>query len=361
MAVWVPSGPQKQRLRQALLAAFDQQELTLLVSDYFAPEAFPAIATEGSLPFRVHTLIEYARMHDWLLDLLAAARERRPRNAALAALADETGLAATGARLDNATGRTLEEIVRTHATFINPAAFRETMAALEGRVCWVDVPGGGGTGFLVGPDLVLTNEHVIRRLTNGLASWRDTACVFDFKEGAGGETVDRKKLTRVALEPQGQWLVSAKPPSAFDEQPDLGDPSPDEVDYAILRLAEKVGELPVGGDTPDVKAEPRGWIPVPSPPPTLQAGQQVFLLQHPKGEPLRLSVGAITTFNAGGTRLRYDANSRDGSSGSPVLDADLRLVALHHARDPKDPPAYNQAIPVSALLPVWQAEHVTLG
>lgn len=360
MPVWVPSGPQKKRLRQALAAAFDQQGLTLLVSDYFAPESFPAIATEGSFEFRVHTLIEHARMHDWLFDLVAAARERRPKNEVLSALAGEVGLTATGARLDNATGHTLEEIVQAHATFINPAAFRETMAALEGQVCWVDVPGGGGTGFLVGPDLVLTNEHVVRRITSGLATWRDVACVFDFKEGAGGETVDRKKLTRVPLS-GANWLVSAKPPSTFDDHPDLGEPGPAEMDYALVRLAEAVGDLPVGGDTVDAHAAPRGWVKVPKPPPTLQAGQQVFLLQHPKGQPLRLSVGAITKFNASGTRLRYDANSRDGSSGSPVFDADLRLVALHHARDPNDPPIYNQAIPIAALLPAWQADNVVLG
>jgi hypothetical protein len=360
MAVWVPSGPQKKRLREALTSAFDQQGMTLLVSDYFAPEAFPAIATEGSFPFRIHTLIEHARMNDWLLDLVAAARERRPKNEQLAALAAEVGLAATGARFDNPTTRTLEEIVQANATFINPAAFRDAMAALEGQVCWVDVPGGGGTGFLVGPDLVLTNEHVTRRITAGLTTWQHVTCVFDFKEGAGGEAVDRKKLTRVGLVGP-DWLVSAKPPSTFDDHPELGDPSSAELDYALIRLADAVGDLPVGGDTVDAQAERRGWVTVPKPPPTLQAGQQVFLLQHPRGEPLRLSVGVITKFNASGTRLRYDANSRDGSSGSPVFDADLRLVALHHARDPKDPPAYNQAVPLAALLPAWTAEHVALG
>jgi hypothetical protein len=87
----------------------------------------------------------------------------------------------------------------------------------------------------------------------------------------------------------------------------------------------------------------------------------VFLLQHPEGEPLQLTIGTVTAFNGAATRVRYDANSKDGSSGSPCFDADLRLVALHHAHDPHYPPAWNQAVPIGMVHQVWEKHGVTAG
>ena len=143
-------------------------------------------------------------------------------------------------------------------------------------------------------------------------------------------------------------------PSRHDWNPHLGDAGPDELDYALIRLADPVGDLPLGGASADPEAQPRQWIDTNADAPTLAAGNQVFLLQHPKGKPLQLAVGTVTEFNAAGTRIRYDANSRDGSSGSPVFDADLRLVALHHAHDPAYPPAWNQAIPLASIQKDWR-------
>ncbi len=75
----------------------------------------------------------------------------------------------------------------------------------------------------------------------------------------------------------------------------------------------------------------------------------------------RLTIGEVVAFNGAGTRVRYDANSRDGSSGSPVFDTDLQLVALHHARDPHEPPSWNQAVPIGTVRADWAARGVTVG
>jgi Trypsin-like peptidase domain len=305
----------------------------LLTSDYFSPqERFSRVSSPGpnkTFQFRLHELIEAARMNDWLLDLVAAARERRPKNLEIAAIAEDLGLTIAGPRLDNPTGKPLEEIIRENAKFINPAIFSEKLPLLEGQVCWIDIP-GGGTGFLVGPDLVVTNAHVIERLRTGQARWQDVKCRFDYRQAIDGTTLDRKKQTEVGLDTT-KWLVDRWPPSQYDWNPTLGDAGPEEIDCALLRLAEPTGDLPVGGNTADPQAQRRGWIDAKAAPPPLAAGNQVFLLQHPQGEPLQLTIGTVKEFNASGTRLRYDANSKDGSSGSPCFDADLELVALHHA------------------------------
>ena len=219
-------------------------------------------------------------------------------------------------------------------------------------MCWIDIPGGGGTGFLVGPDLVLTNQHVVEPVSAGKASWRDVRCRFDYRQPLDGPGLAAKKLTVVEL--AEEWLVDSRPPSPHDWNPALGDAGPGETDSALIRLADPLGDLPVGGLTADPQAEPRGWIDASAEPPPLAGGNQVFLLQHPRGDPLRLTIGTVTEFNAAGTRLRYSANSRDGSSGSPCFNADLRLAGLHHAHDPSYPPAWNQAIPFRLIQAGWR-------
>jgi len=346
--------------RKALDGAFDEGSIELLTVDYFSPAAFSKISPSGfnkTFEYRLYEFIEHARRDDWLPDLVAAARERRPRNVDIARIADDLGLTIAGPRLDNPTGTTLEALVQANAKFITPAIFRERLAFLEGQVCWIEIPGRGGTGFLVGPDLVLTNQHVIDPVEKGLARWQDVRCLFDYREPVVG-ALGTKKGTEVGL--ADGWLVDSLPPSQFDWDPALGDATDKELDFALVRLAEPVGDLPLGGASADPSAEPRMWITVADPPPTLAAGNQVFLLQHPKGEPLQMAVGKVTKFNSAGTRVRYDANSKDGSSGSPCFDADLQLVALHHAHDRAYPPAWNQAVPMASIRADWRARGVAV-
>jgi hypothetical protein len=359
---WIPTGPWLAKFRRALLPAFDATSLEMLTSDYFGPlYAFSKVAsTGGTFEYRVYELIDQARQSDWLLDLVAAARERRPKNKELEEIAEDLGLTIAGPRLLNPTGKPLEELIQASAKFITPAIFRDKLAELEGQVCWIDIPGGGGTGFLVGADLVVTNQHVIERVTSNQASWRDVTCRFDYRQAADGSVLTTKKKIEVKLHPD-KWLVHSNPPSQFDWDPTLGDAATDETDCALIRLEERIGEVPVGGDTLDAAASPRHWISANTEVPPLTAGNQVFLLQHPEGEPLQLAVGTIKQFNAKGTRVRYDANSKKGSSGSPCFDADLRLVALHHSHDPAYPPQWNQAIPFSWIQKTWRENGISIA
>jgi Trypsin-like peptidase domain/Effector-associated domain 1 len=360
--MWQPTGQWMHRFRDALDSGFDEPSLELLTTDYFsARRAFSKLSPQGfgkTFEFRLYELINQAQMNGWLLDLVAAARERRPGNAAIGSIAGDLGLTSAGPRIDNPTGRMLEEIIQSNAKFINPAVFHERLPELEGQVCWVSIPGGGGTGFLVGPDLVLTNQHVVDRLEWGKARWQDVICQFDYRQPLDGPALREKKITEVGL--AEQWLVDSRPSSPCDEDPRLGDARPDETDTALIRLAEQVGSMPVGGLSADPQAPPRKWIDTGIAQSPLAAGNQVFLLQHPRGEPLQLTIGTVTRFNGAGTRVRYDANSKAGSSGSPCFDADLRLVALHHSRDPADPPAWNEGIPLATIQQTWRDNSVFL-
>ena len=357
---WTPSNNWMARFRGALVVAFDPPSLNMLTFDYFGPQnSFNILTGAGAFEYRVFELIDQARMNDWLLDLVSAARERRPKNKELEKLAEDLGLTGAGPRLLNNTGKPLEELIQANAKFINPEAFREKLAALESQVCWIDIPGGGGTGFLVGPDLVVTNYHVIERIDKNLASASDVVCRFDYKQAPNGSELSTKKKAEVGLH-TGKWLEHSKPPSPFDWDPTLGNAAANETDCALIRLAERIGDSSVGGDTLDAQAPKRHWIDIKANPPAVSAGNQVFILQHPKGEPLQLTVGTIKEFNPNGTRVRYDANSKQGSSGSPCFDADLEIVALHHSHDPNYPPKWNQAVPFSVIKQSWVESGVSL-
>lgn len=342
------------KFRKALGGAFDQPSFDLLLQDYF-DQSLDNLSPPGfnkTAEVRYQEVLNQAKMNDWLLDLVAAARERRPKNLEIGAVADEVGLTIAGSRLINKSGSSLEALINANAKFIKMAEFLPRLAQLEGQVCWIKIPGGGGTGFLVGPDLVLTNYHVVDPLLKGTVSPAQVKCQFDYREPIDGSKLTTKKITEVDLHPQ-QWLLDKQPPSDFDWDPALGDAAPFEADYALIRLSEEIGELPVGGDTVDANATKRGWIGVSEDAPAMVGGNLLFLLQHPSGEPLQLTVGTVKQFNGNGTRMRHDANSKTGSSGSPCFDADLKLTALHHAHDPADPPKWNQAIPFGWIQKLW--------
>jgi len=352
---WTPR--RNQRLREALDDAFDEASFDLLLQDYFGFQ-FGKLSPPGfnkTSAFRIQEVINRARQEDWVLDLAAAARERRPKSKLVAAIAGELGLTISGARLINTSGSSLEALVNANAKFIKLAAFLEKLGQLQSQVCWIKVPGGGGTGFLVGPDLVLTNYHVMQPVFDKTVSAADVVCQFDYLEAVDGPKLTAKKGTEVKLHPEG-WNVDEQRTSDYDVDPDLGDPVADESDYALVRLGDDIGNQPVGGPTADANAPNRSWISVPPVVPALAGGNVLFLLQHPKGEPLQLTVGSVKKFNAAGTRVRYDANSKKGSSGSPCFDADLQLVALHNAGDPNDPPQWNQAIPFGLIRQNWCAK-----
>jgi hypothetical protein len=371
---WTALGPWIAIFRQALVNAYTPNALNLLISDYFS-KSFVNIAVGPfplTYPEMVQKQIEEAKMEGWLIDLVAAAQERRPRDSKLREIAEDLGLTLTGPRMDNVTQTPFEAIVRENAQLLNMSELLSGMAVLQGQVCFIDIPNGGGTGFLIGPDLVMTNDHVINSLREGpnredrLAR---TRCLFDYKEGLNPVDpqddpikLGKKKVTEVKLnlDPQaedGGWLVDRLPPSDKDWDYRLGDAAELELDFGVIRLEKEIGREPVGGLTGDLDARQRGWIDATIDAPALAAGNQVFLLQHPQGQPLQVSIGQVTGYNGKGTRMRYDANSRYGSSGSPCFNADLQLVAIHHAYDTVNrPPQWNQAIPFGKIRSAWHVD-----
>ena len=56
-----------------------------------------------------------------------------------------------------------------------------------------------------------------------------------------------------------------------------------------------------------------------------------FIVQHPAGERKRVSIVRNQVSSVDQRAIKYLTDTDIGSSGSPVFDADGRLIALHHA------------------------------
>lgn len=212
---------------------------------------------------------------------------------------------------------------------------------IERQVCRVERNGNAaGTGFLVGPDAVLTNWHVVEGAIQAGALSAVT-CRFDYLRLVDGT---RQPGVSVGLHQAGCLSFGSYAPAELTKTPDNPEPNSGELDYALLRLASAVGNKNDG--------EERGWIRLPDSEMPMKKGDPLIIVQHPDGSPMKLALdtNAILGVNANRTRVRYTTNTEAGSSGSPVFTLDWALVALHHFGDPAwVGPVYNQGVPAQLI------------
>ena len=366
------SGQQIRMLREGLQAAFlDFNTLSMFLAEQVERQIANYASPFDPLPTVIFRLIQAAQAEGWLGDLVVAAHSTRPRQHKIASVATELGFTGLGPNLTNrriigapvasSAASQLESIVRDRERFIDVEGFIARATTVQSQVCRIEVTrkNGNGTGFLVGSDLVLTNYHVMEPVFRSQALATDVVCRFDYRKTPHGETV--RPGTPFKLK-QGEWEIDKSPYSQKDLVEGRGDPSPDELDYCLLRLKEPAGEGKAGGSQ-DTNAERRGWVTTNKNSGAGAAGDDVFLFQHPKGRPLVVAVGEHLGFNGAGNRMRYDADTLGGSSGSPVFNADLELIGLHHRGDPaadvvKMTAEHNQGIPVSRILTLLEARGV---
>jgi len=131
-----------------------------------------------------------------------------------------------------------------------------------------------------------------------------------------------------------------------------GEPKADELDYALLQLADRIGERPTGD------GDQRGWFSLQTERPLLALHDFAIVPQHPEGRRLEVALGTVLNFSSLGTRVRYDTSTSVGSSGAPCLTVDLEIFGLHHARDPSTNPQFNQAIPLDLIAADLKSKNV---
>jgi hypothetical protein len=339
-------GPQMEEIRDALCDAFDLDALDELLR-FRLNIVRRNIVGDGPLRRVTFRLLEEAQMEGWEKDLVQAAYRYRPRNPKIRVVYQKYGLAPKEfpdpAKLDG-----LERIVRAANPMLSMAEWCERAARIEDRVCRIELQGRAeGTGFLVGPDVVLTNYHVLERVLANAVPATAVDLRFGYKQLA-----DKTILSGRVYHLAADWKVDASPFSPLDmgDAPDDAARDPQQLDYALVRVEGTPGEDKVdrlGG----AEAPSRGWLPLPAPAVDWKPDGALFIVQHPQGAPLQLALdtSAVITANANRTRVRYKTNTEPGSSGSPCFNIFWELVALHHLGDPAFRARYNQGIPVAAI------------
>lgn len=231
--------------------------------------------------------------------------------------------------------------------------------------CSIIVNGkGNGTGFLVGKDLVITNYHVV---VDGNGRLRDPAtihCRFGFYEA--GEYGDGRHAWIPLLADPVSAFPASSPTAPGDRtvSPEYCDYRDNVTglelyDYAILRLADCVGEKP--GKGPLDEMNPLGWIAIDPDYPLPAYGQPLTVIEFPERvgagprgfqqDASSFSEGKLVTLIAGGLRVCHDAATRKGASGSGIFDSRSWLIGLHNAgKELADKTADNRFVPISRIL-----------
>ena len=218
------------------------------------------------------------------------------------------------------------------------------------RVCRITVQTAEftsrGTGFLVGPQAIVTSWHVVKLLLDesGAEISNSSASISVEFDQLGGLTDGT--MVKVPT----QWLVdgsrphpSETPETALADFDSINSTDFDKcLDYAVIRLAAPLGRQR-GFYQLDRGRKPR----------TQGDRTQITLFQHPGGSSLHVGHGTAKRLwpPIVETRLLHNANSMGGSSGGLVLDADFEPVALHQCgfNDSEGNPIINGAIPTACI------------
>lgn len=231
----------------------------------------------------------------------------------------------------------LEAIVKPANGYVDLGVWLRRILAIERQVCVIEHMGAPmGTGFLVGPQAVLTNWHVVEKAAND-KTVDGLSCRFDYRTLS-----DRAVQSGTEVKLGSEAIVGSRPyaPAEITDRPESPLPTENELDYALLYLPEPM--------------EGRGWIPLPKSPPDLGDDAPLLIVQHPAGGPMKLAMDLDSWMglDKSGYRFRYRTNTDNGSSGSPCFSMDWALVALHHFGDPgfrAIHPTFNQGVPAHLI------------
>lgn len=192
----------------------------------------------------------------------------------------------------------LEKVIGNRENLFKISWLQQALQAARsvGRIT-VNTPRGQafGTGFLVEGGYLFTNHHVLPDAEAAAQALVE----FNFEEDSFGRIL--------------QSYTYRFDPSDFR--------SDEALDFARVKVDESSGEEPLSKwgfleiDTQNIP----------------QVNDPVTIIQHPQGGTKQIALTANEVISVWGYRLFYKADTKPGSSGSPVFNEDWKVVALHHA------------------------------
>lgn len=184
-------------------------------------------------------------------------------------------------------------------------------------VCRINVPAifgdssDWGTGFLIGPRLLLTNNHVISSEDRALAA------TIEFGYELDGEGRLRNS-TRFRLTPQDGFVTSPRT----------------ELDYTIVAIAEQSEGGKHISDLGYLRLDPRTG--------KTDVDQFMTVIQHPESRTKRISLRENKVVKIGDPAnaardnfIWYSSDTAPGSSGAPVCTDAWQVVCVHHSGVPE--------------------------
>jgi hypothetical protein len=247
---------------------------------------------------------------------------------------------ANGSKRKTSRKAELERIIENNTYIRDPGEWRSAWAQAERWVCRIRAAARVlGSGVLVGPNVLLTNWHVVEDSSIDKLT-------FEFDYFYVAEDRPRPYVRRAAADG-----LLARGPYTSDEGAGRSGSTPrlQELDFALIALDR---------DNQDPLGAARGFAEVPAAL-TYRPKDSLIILQHPRGDPqcFALDFDGVLGLNENGTRLKYRTNTEPGSSGSPCFDLEWQFIAIHQAgmRGWPEGGDFNQGIPVTALNPHIQA------
>jgi V8-like Glu-specific endopeptidase len=287
------------------------------------PPGFVALLLEGlppllQLQFDLGRLNQVERLANgivplevWLSNAVRISPMTEQQKVFQAAL-DDVGHIASGTPRLNLTALPETKEVIVHQDDMLPFSFLELGIAAARSVAKLRVPrfeagqprtSAGtpvvflGTGWLLTPTLLMTNHHVVnaRKESEPAAPDADLALQARGTSAQFGFDGDGMEGQTVAVHALEAWSAA--------------------LDYALLRIAD--GSRPALRRAAEpVRKTDGAYIPV-------------NVIQHPEGTAKKLGIRNNLVTASTETDLRYFTDTKQGSSGSPVLDDRWQVVALH--------------------------------
>jgi endonuclease G len=166
---------------------------------------------------------------------------------------------------------------------------------------------GFGTGFLVSPRLLLTNNHVLPSREGA----RFSVVEFHFQNG-----VDGRPLTS----------------HMFELQPDVFFATHPALDFTLVAVAER--SRANGGAAP-VPLARFGFNRLSREQGKILIGELINVIQHPDGKPKQIALQQNELIDRLDDFLHYQTDTAPGSSGSPLYNNQWEVVGLHHSGVPE--------------------------
>ncbi len=200
---------------------------------------------------------------------------------------------------------------------LRPVALLEKMIQISRAVVRITIPEKGvATGFMISPDVIMTNNHVFESENDA----QNAIISFNYQIDQSGtflKTDDYKCNT-----------------SFFHTNFSL--------DYSLVKVKGAPGKT-------------WGYIQLPSND-TVNVHDDVFIIQHPGGEHKQISISGNEVEYIDDKFIQYLTDTMPGSSGSPVFNDTMHLVALHHSGGDIPEPSTglkhfrNEGVRISAII-----------